>query len=355
MDSFCVLPWFGREYNWQEIETHCCLLPRKYDIEKIKTAMLAGERPVECQKCWNLEDQGLQSDRQLKNSALDWYWNRDLELIKKDAELGLNKIVMVKLMTSYTCNATCVSCVDWNSSSSWSQLKHKMNKSIPIESYKFVDLGEVMKKVDFGELKMLSLFGGEPLYEKKNFELLEHLLELGNDSVFLSLVTNGSVALTDRQKTVLSKFKNLNFCISIDGTESVFEYLRFPLKWNDLTTNLKFFREITDNISANYTLSNLNVFYHNQTIKWFEDNNIPYSNNPVYTPTWLQARALPKHVKDLLKKQLSPADFKTHIGDVHTRLDQDNFDNFLINIKRQDQAKNISIKDYLPELHSMLF
>jgi hypothetical protein len=355
MDSFCVLPWFGREFYWQDNETHCCLLPKKYDVEKIKTAMLSGERPTECQKCWKLEDQGLQSDRQLKNATLDWYWNRDLELIKKDAELGLSKIVMVKLMTSYTCNATCVSCVDHNSSSSWSHLKHKMNKSIPIESYNFVNINELKKKVDFGELKMLSILGGEPLYEKKNFELLEHLLEIGNDSVFLSLVTNGSVTLTDRQKTVLSKFKNLNFCISIDGTELVFEYLRFPLKWNDLIANLNFFREITSNISASYTLSNLNILYHTRTVKWFESNDIPYSNNPVYTPTWLQPRALPVHIKSLLKQQLSTADFNMYIGDNHTSTDQANFERFLFNISQQDLAKNISIKDYLPELHSMLF
>jgi organic radical activating enzyme len=354
MDTFCVLPWVGREINWNQRETHCCLLPKTYNIEEIKTTMLAGERPNACQKCWNLEDQGLQSDRQLKNSALDFYWDRDLSSIYQDAVNGhLSDVLMLKLLTSYTCNATCVSC-NASSSSSWSQLNHRTNPTIPITPTKFVDVDKIKEKVNFKELKMLSLIGGEPLYEKKNFDLLEHILELGNDTVFLSMVTNGSVKLTARQKTVLSKFKNLNFCVSIDGTEQVFEYLRYPLKWDDLTTNLKFFREVTDNVSANYTLSNLNILNHPETVAWFTQENILYSNNPVYYPTWLQPSALSIKVKELLKTKLNDCDYQTYIGTQHTEADQKNFEQMLIEVKKQDNAKNISIANYLPELGQLI-
>jgi hypothetical protein len=38
MDNFCVLPWFGRELNWDSRhDTHCCLLPKEYDIKKSYT------------------------------------------------------------------------------------------------------------------------------------------------------------------------------------------------------------------------------------------------------------------------------------------------------------------------------
>ena len=349
MDTFCVLPWFGREINWDQREKHCCLLPEKYNIEEIKKQMLDGQKPKECQKCWSLEEQNLQSDRQLKNSALDCYWNRDLQFIKKDAEQGKNSILMLKLFTSYTCNATCVSC-GAKHSSSWSQLNHRMNPSIPIRPTKFVDIDLIKQKVNFAELKMLSLIGGEPLYEKKNFELLEHLLDLGNDTVFLSMVTNGSVALNDHRKKLLSKFKNVNFCISIDGTGPVFEYLRFPLKWQDLLDNLKFFRQVTDNISSSYTLSNLNLMYHNQTVEWFNQNKIPFNNNPIYYPAWLQPRALPQSIKQYLKEVLSESDFNTYIGTEHTDIDQRNWEECLLQINKQDTAKNIKWQEYLPKL-----
>jgi organic radical activating enzyme len=352
MDTFCVLPWFGKEINWNQHERHCCLLPYNYDIEKIKSNMLEGKRPSECQKCWNLEEQGLQSDRQLKNSALDWIWDRDIQFIKQDAEQGKNSILILKLLTSYTCNATCVICSDLVSSS-WSQLNHRINPAIPIRRSTFVDIELVKQKVNFAELKMLSIIGGEPLYEKKNFELLEHMLELGNDTVFLSMVTNGSVALTDHQKIVLSKFKNINFCISIDGTGPVFEYMRFPLKWQDLLNNLKFFRQITNNVSSNYTLTNLNVLYHNQTVEWFNKNQIPYSNYPIYRPIWLQPRVLPESVKLHLKEILNATDFDTYIGSIHTDQDQQNWEECLKQLAQQDTAKGIRWQDYLPELYEL--
>ena len=267
MNTFCVLPWVGREIDWNSDETHCCLLPKNYNIDQIKTDLLAGIKTSACQKCWNLEEHGLKSDRNVKNSALDFYWDRDLSSIRHDAIDGkLDSILMLKLLTSYTCNATCISCNSF-SSSSWAELNHRADSSIPLKKYKSTDLDEIKTKVDFKKLKMLSLIGGEPLYEKKNFELLEHIIELGNTDVFLSMVTNGSVKLTAKQKQILSKFKNINFSISIDGIESVFEYMRYPLKWADLLSNLNFFHELTDNVSSNYTLSNLNILYHNQTVE----------------------------------------------------------------------------------------
>ena len=354
MDTFCVLPWVGREINWESKETHCCLLPNTYDINQIKTDLLAGIKTPACQKCWNLEKHGLKSDRQVKNSALDFYWDRDLESIKIDAVEGkLTRILMLKLLTSYTCNATCISC-NSSASSSWAQLNHQTNPAIPLGKYQFVDLDKIKTKVDFKELKMLSLIGGEPLYEKKNFDLLEHILELGNNQIFLSMVTNGSVSLTKRQKQVLSKFKNINFSVSIDGIGPVFEYMRFPLKWNNLTCNLDFFKEITDNISSNYTLSNLNILYHNQTTEWFYKNNIVYSVNPIYGPSWLQPQALPESVKTVLKTKLSKSDYNTFIGPIHTDQDQQNFELMLDQIKIQDTAKKIQMKDYLPELYQLL-
>jgi organic radical activating enzyme len=352
-NTFCVLPWYGKEINWNGYNTHCCLLPTHYNVEKIKAEMLRGEKPIECQKCWHLESKGLKSDRQVKNETLDWVADRDLQYIKQDAEDNKAETLMLKLLTSYTCNAMCVSCNE-HASSSWYQLKKKMFEIVPEKKYKFVDIDAVKQEINFKNLKMLSLIGGEPLYEKKNFELLEHLLELGNNSVFLSLVTNGSVSLNDRQKTILSKFKNINFSLSIDGTERVFEYLRYPLKWDDLLNNLKFFRDITDNVSSNYTISNLNVAYHNRTVDWFNKEKIIFSNNIIYKPEWLQPKVLPLNVREYLKNTLNTIDYDTFIGSPNEEFCKTMFDKFLIEIKKQDTAKEINLKDYLPELAQMI-
>jgi hypothetical protein len=346
MDTFCVLPWFGKEIRRNQQETHCCLLPNNYNLDQIKSDLLEGIQSPFCQKCWNLENQGLKSDRQVKNESLDFFWDRNLEDIKQDAANGNYQTRILKLTTSNICNATCVSC-NSNDSSKWEQLRGKTSNTR-------LDLEKIKDQVDFKELKMLSLLGGEPLYEKKNFELFEYLISSGNDSLFLNIVTNGSVKLTSRQKHTLSQFKNLNFSVSIDGIESVFEYMRFPLRWDELNENLKFFNEITNNISSNYTLSNLNILYHNQTKAWFEENNIVYSVAPVYDPIWLQPRALSLPIKQLLKEKLSSSDYNTFIGPFHTEQDQQNFESMLVETKKQDALKKIQMADYMPELASLL-
>lgn len=354
MDTFCVLPWFGTEFNWMGHQSHCCLLPDSYNVEEIRAKMLAGERPSACQKCWNLEDQGIRSDRQIKNEALDYYWDRDLEFIKQDVALGNFQPRMLQMMTSYTCNAACATCGP-GASSTWSQLERKSNRFIELKnkSYQYIDLDQVKHQVDFKELKTMNLLGGEPLYEKRNFELLEYIIDLGNTDLFLSFVTNGSVALTDRQKAVLSKFKNLNFSISIDGVGNVFEYIRYPLKWNDLNDNLKFFREVTDNISTSYTISNLNVLYHNQTTEWLSSQGIVFHANPVYNPKHFQTRSLPASVKTVLKNTLNDNDYRAYVGE-HTEIDDANFLKFVIEIKRQEQLKQIKLQDYMPKLFELI-
>ena len=78
----------------------------------------------------------------------------------------------------------------------------------------------------------------------------------------MSFVTNGSFSLNARQKEILAKFKNLNFCFSIDGVGPVFEYLRWPLKWVDIENNISWCQANNVEFSVSYTLSNINLLYH---------------------------------------------------------------------------------------------
>ncbi len=80
-DYFCVLPFYGYEFYPNGGGTHCCLLPKNYNIESIRKDILSGHRSDACSACWRLEDAGLLSDRKLKNSALDYYWDRDIRYI----------------------------------------------------------------------------------------------------------------------------------------------------------------------------------------------------------------------------------------------------------------------------------
>jgi len=340
-DYFCVLPFFGMEYR-QTSKTHCCFLPMFYDIDEIRNDMISGRRSKWCSACWKLEDSGITSDRQLKNAALDFYWDRDIKFIQQDVAEGKYDLRMIKISSSNLCTATCVTCSK-DCSTAWGALEKDT-------TYSKIDKS-IIENIEYDKLIQLSLLAGEPLYENLTFIILQNLLDSGNTDCFVSITTNGSIFPKKEQQILLSKFKNLSFNLSIDGIENVFEYMRYPLKWDNLKTNLNLFRTLTDNISVTYTISNLNIFYYTQTINWFKENNLPYLFNPVINPSYFQPSALPAEIKKIICD--NDKELNQFIGD-HKEQDDINFKEMLRQIKKQDDLKKINIKNYLPEVYDLI-
>lgn len=336
---FCIQPFYTMEYNIDKSKTPCCLLKDNPnpDIEKIQKDLLNDIATPACQKCWDLESRGIESDRILQNRNFDYQTNRDIELIEQDCRNGLNSLQSVKIWTSKKCNGACVVC-DPGFSSSWASLKGLSTDPQTISM-------EELEHIDWANLKQLSLIGGEPLYEKRNFDILQKLIDHNNTNCFVTTVTNGSVKLTQKHIDILTKLTNVNFCLSIDGTGPVFEYIRWPLKWDQLEKNIKMYRDLNIDLSVSYTINNMNIFYHNETIKWFNDNNLRYNHNIVTRPGWFNLNSLPKDLKEKINLDL----FRKH-----TSRDDMLFRIFKEQISEQDKLKGISIDDYLPEFVNLI-
>jgi hypothetical protein len=343
--AFCVLPFYGIEYP---NNTPCCLIKPSGDLQQIQSQMLENIRPDACSACWSLEDAGAVSDRQLKNAAIDLYLNKNLKDLVKECQQGNYSTVHYKIDTSNTCNATCVTC-DSESSSAWAALEKKNTQQS--KSQWKIHPEQTHHWINFDTAASISFRGGEPLLSKSNFYILEQLLQHNNSDCFVSFVTNGSVEITDYQKHILSKFKNINFCFSIDGVGPVFEYMRYPLKWDMLLKNIEYCKNNNIMSSVSYTLSNLNIFYHAQTVKWFVDHDMNYLINVVYSPAHFQPSALPQQLKTIVSEKNPSLEY---LLNTHTDQDQQNYQQFRAEIIKQDQWKNISIKNYLPELAELL-
>ena len=339
--AFCVLPFFGLELN--NSETACCLLPSGYDIKKIRSQMLAGQRPSDCGKCWRNEDAGTVSDRQLKNQILSLIEDTTIQSLFDQCLNDQYSVKMLKIDTSNTCNATCVTCGS-SSSSSWAALEKKHN-IIPKNNWK-IRHNAFEHKLDYPNLTAVSFRGGEPFLSSTNFDILEEILNHNNTRCFVSFVTNGSFDLTDQQKYILSKFKKVNFCFSIDGIGPVFEYLRYPLSWSKTLDNIKWAQDNGIDVSVSYTLSNVNLLYHAQTTAWFQQQGMNFLVNIVDDPSYFQPSALPKNIKDLVIAR--DPDIAKLLGN-HTDKDDQNYQQFLVEIQKQDSWKGISMQDYVPE------
>ena len=144
----------------------------------------------------------------------------------------------------------------------------------------------------------------------------------------------------------------MNFCFSIDGVGPVFEYLRYPLSWGTLVSNINHVRDHGIHASVSYTLSNLNSWYHNETVQWFKEMNLDYIVNPVYLPEYFSPSALPESIKQLIVAEPG----NTELVHLLTHSDQDDvkFLKFIENVNRQDSWKGIQLGNYLPAFAKVL-
>ena len=333
------MPFFGGEYDNRGFITPCCLMKKPYDLNDVKNQMLNNIRPDSCSTCWHLEDNGIKSDRQLKNETFDFYKGQNIDSIFRDCQKDEYGPQIIKLYTSNLCNSTCVTCRPIFSTS-WAKLRN-----IPIN---LTTIGnDVLQDIDFATITSLSLMGGEPLYDKNIFTILQRLIDKNNTTCFVSIVTNGSVEFTQNHIDILSQFKNLSICISIDGVGPVFEYMRYPLKWETLLTNIELFKKFATYVSVSYTISNLNILYYHDTIEWFKENNLSFNNNIVTYPSYFNVNALPQKVKDQ-HPELSQF-FKPH-----TPIDDQNFMLAVKELEIQDQLKGISGSKFIPRFTDLI-
>jgi sulfatase maturation enzyme AslB (radical SAM superfamily) len=344
---FCVLPYYSFELGMgHQKNIFCCKLAPRSDIEQVRNSIRNKSRSPHCTACWDLEDHGLQSERQVHNSTFDYLLDRDIESIENDAVQGHYNTKIIKLHTSNICNGTCVTCGS-GSSSAWASLESKKI------SYQIAP-DSMLDTINWAEAVQLSFVGGEPLLEKKNFGILEHLIALGNTKCFISIVTNGSVELSTKQLAVLSAFPNINICLSIDGVGQSFEYLRYPLSWDLFNTNLKRFKEFSDNISVSCMISNLNVYYYTDMVDYFKSEGLNYICRPIVFPDYFSPGNLPESAKvKIIQHNKKYQKDVEHFVSVTTPTPE-SLHAFTHEITRQDGLKEIKIEQYLPELTACL-
>jgi sulfatase maturation enzyme AslB (radical SAM superfamily) len=237
-----------------------------------------------------------------------------------------------------------------NSSNTWGKLQKKNN--LPARKNWKILPNQTTDWIDYAHAKSILFRGGEPFLSDTNFYILEQLIKHDNTDCFVSFVTNGSFSLSRRQKEILTKFSNLNFCFSIDGIGPVFEYVRWPLKWDNIENNIAWCRANNIDVSVSYTLSNINLFYHTQTTQWFRDQKINYLTNTVYSPAHFRPESLPAEIKQQLRQQHNSDAISQWLA--HSPNDDRLFEKFQVEIAKQDHMKNISMQDYLPELVELL-
>jgi len=339
------------------------------DLQMLRKKFLKNERPEECRLCWTEEESNIKSLRQQTQYG--------------QVDLDNPKVTYLSLKLSNKCNLACRICSP-HLSSLWQNQFNKLNLELtPVAMFKTIDLEkfqsnrlESLHRLS-NDLQQLLIYGGEPLINEEVIAYLEYLTKSGiSKNIRLTLNTNGTV-YSEELISMFKEFKFVDLFLSIDDIEKRFEYQRWPAKWSKIDSNIQNYSKLKDNIRVEFypSVSVLNVLNIDEMLEKLSSYNIPITfNNIIHDPRLLSIRNLPKECKLVVIEKIKSIDFskfnfnKTYPDAKNALLSFLQLDNdeglslnridylnrFNENMSIHDDARHTQLKEYIPELWSLL-
>lgn len=282
--GFCLAKWTQVTMHLQIGHTHSCHHPGTHPIpqreikrnpsalhntrfKKLRRKeMLEGKRPVECDYCWNVEDNSDEfSDRTFK-SAEPWSLKHIQEIKDQSWKKDFNPRY-VEVSFSNACNFKCSYCSP-QFSTKWMEeiqehgaypttdgfngidyLIQEDKMPIPIKEHNpYVEAFWKWWPDLYHDLHTFRITGGEPLMSKDTWKVLDYIIETDNPNKNLSLAINSNLgvpdALIDRfiekvnRITQEGKVKDFVIFTSCDAHGERAEYIRNGLVYNKFMDNV---------------------------------------------------------------------------------------------------------------------
>ena len=366
--GFCLAKWTQVTLHLGTGMTHSCHHPVQHKIplrelrnnpsalhntrhkKKRRKQMLEGEKPSECNYCWNIEENSNSFSDRVFKSAEPWSLN-DFDKIKDSNWRKDFNPRYVEVSFGNACNFACSYCGP-QYSSKWVEeiekyggypTEHKFNSiddikardQMPYKQSEFNPYVEAFWKwwPDlYPDLHTFRMTGGEPLMSKDVWKVLEYIRDNPsiNPNLSLSINTNLGVPdkLVDRFIEIAkdlcenNKVRELIVFTSVEATGAQAEYSRFGLKYEKFWTNIdKILTElpkVTINIMATYNA--LSVFSYSDLIDRVFEYKKKHANGERYWvsalqldtaylrwPTHLSVKILTPEQKELILKAAEKA------------------------------------------------
>ncbi|MBC7538030.1 MAG: twitch domain-containing radical SAM protein [Bacteriovorax sp.] len=286
--SFCLAKWFQVTLHLQNGHNHSCHHPNTHQTnldelaknpaalhntifkKKIRSLMLEGVRPKECEYCWKIEDTAGShfSDRHIKSND-DWAKPFFEEAIQAGAEKDINPKYL-EVSFSNSCNFKCAYCLPQISSSWMKELKQHGEYQTHSKHHAFSYLEKTGKMpiadtslnpyvksfwewwpTLYKDLKTFRITGGEPFMVPDTYKVLEYVAENPNPQLSLAINTNLGVEqhLIDKAVVSIKKIldakhvKDITIFTSLDTWGIQAEYIRYGLNMDLFLRNLTYVLE----------------------------------------------------------------------------------------------------------------
>ena len=299
----CCL-WKGREEHF--VDNISDLVDNSPALDKIRQGFIGDWKRPECNDCIVNESMGKESKR--------------VNSFKR----GNKGIVAWDLRPGHTCNLKCVMCNPWNSSKWYEDVDvyKSFNSRFPSTlksedrlSRETLDWDWIYEQC-IDKAQRIYIAGGEPFYMKSVYTFLKKLSqhEWNCNNTVIQIQTNG-VSNTPKLLNILSKFKKLEFGISVDGWASVNDLIRFPTKHNDFLKNTQ---ELVDlncgHLYFNITVQAMNLPNVDKLVTKLQETwNGKYDIHNLHNPSHLRIDCLKPSVIDQVERTTQVPELKKFI------------------------------------------
>lgn len=331
-DTFCVLPWIHLN-TWPNGNVYpCCLTDWREDIGNLKDAtleqlwnsgkmkelrkyMLEGKKHDNCRKCFQQEENGLDSTRTSSNRHFKKHIPSITNNTLKNGHNNDFKLIYWDFRFSNLCNMKCRMCGSFLSSK-WYEDDLKIfggseldRALINVNDYSKKDIQLYLEEF-MDDVEEIYFAGGEPLLMDEHYYILEELNRKERYDVRLRYNTNLGYLKYKKWDNVKlwEKFKaNVAIFASIDGFGKTAEYSRKGTKWPIVEGNLKRLIDLEFNTHISATTSIFTVWEVPDLVdKMLEMGLSIYNiqlNNVLTNPWYYNINILPDDLKDKIKEK----------------------------------------------------
>jgi len=325
--TFCIMPFIHQNLKNEGKVGACWRYPdrlgdfRSQSLEEIwnsdetkelRRSMLSGERHHGCRSCWDFEDSGVKSTRQNCNETYSKVYkvNED-EVIKKvanDYSMPYEPLTL-EMRFDNTCNYKCRHC----SPAFSSQWETSFRKNDEIREFftifgnpKEEEAHSSMSEETFSQIKSaipylreVLIAGGEPLQQKKHWQMIESMESHAHNIVMsynsnLSSLGIGKWNLLDWWP----KFKKIILRVSIDGYDDIYSYFRVNGDINTVKENIKQVQTLKNvELNVTCTVCIYNISRMTEIVKFTNNLGTLFHTSIVQYPKAINPKVLPLHIK----------------------------------------------------------
>lgn len=286
------------------------------NYRELRRALSHDERPERCSVCWHNEDAGIVSNRQ-QWARDNWDMYADAVTVNEDYSVS-NKPQWLELKVSNFCNLKCIMCSTHSSYKRVQDLDiitkyqpdgHETRLLRPEKLFDSIsDWNDIWDTV-----QVLQFTGGEPIINEEHYRLLASIPQHLRKNISLRYASNLSHIKFKQYDLVeiWSEFKSTNIKVSMDGVESVYNYIRQDGDWDTVYSNMQQLSTI-DNIdlAIGITVQAHNIIHLPEFYDFWSKDAIDLkfiTANILQTPRYLSPAVWQGDYRDLIIQRLRNA------------------------------------------------